>query len=64
MFDRPCHNAFYKMCLKACSQWRKIEDRLEDDERCSRLEKIDRLIGFEVSNFHQGVHVATLEFFF
>lgn len=27
--------------------WRKIQDRLEDDERCSRLEKIDRLIIFQ-----------------
>jgi pre-mRNA-processing factor 40 len=35
------------MCLKAGTQWRKIQDRLEDDDRCSCLEKIDRLIGFE-----------------
>jgi len=39
------------MCFKAGTQWRKIQDRLEDDDRCSCLEKIDRLIGFEVSNF-------------
>lgn len=31
------------------SQWRKVQDRLEDDERCSRLEKIDRLEIFQVS---------------
>uniref|UniRef100_A0A1J3DVY8 Pre-mRNA-processing protein 40A n=1 Tax=Noccaea caerulescens TaxID=107243 RepID=A0A1J3DVY8_NOCCA len=43
------YRKFLETCdyIKACSQWRKIEDRLEDDERCSRLEKIDRLIGFE-----------------
>lgn len=29
------------------SQWRKVQDRLEDDERCSRLEKIDRLLSFQ-----------------
>lgn len=29
------------------SQWRKVQDRLEDDERCSRLEKIDRLIAYQ-----------------
>lgn len=35
--------------LKANTQWRKVQDRLEDDERCSRLEKIDRLEIFQVS---------------
>lgn len=29
------------------SQWRKVQDRLEDDERCSRLEKLDRLLIFQ-----------------
>ncbi|XP_074279209.1 pre-mRNA-processing protein 40A isoform X2 [Silene latifolia] len=27
--------------------WRKVQDRLEDDERCSRLDKIDRLEIFQ-----------------
>ncbi|KAL5780053.1 hypothetical protein ACOSQ2_010790 [Xanthoceras sorbifolium] len=45
--------AEYKKFLESCefikvnSQWRKVQDRLEDDERCSRLEKIDRLIIFQ-----------------
>lgn len=30
------------------TQWRKVQDRLEDDERCSRLDKIDRLEIFQV----------------
>lgn len=34
--------------LQASSQWRKVQDRLEADERCSRLEKIDRLEIFQV----------------
>ncbi|KAF8410256.1 hypothetical protein HHK36_002781 [Tetracentron sinense] len=40
---------FLESCdfIKANSQWRKIQDRLEDDERCSRLEKIDRLDIFQ-----------------
>lgn len=33
--------------IKATSQWRKVQDRLEVDERCSRLEKIDRLEIFQ-----------------
>ncbi|KAM3378322.1 hypothetical protein P3S68_010735 [Capsicum galapagoense] len=33
--------------IKASSQWRKVQDRLETDERCSRLEKIDRLEIFQ-----------------
>ncbi|XVE93531.1 hypothetical protein REPUB_Repub01dG0202700 [Reevesia pubescens] len=33
--------------IKANSQWRKVQDRLETDERCSRLEKIDRLEIFQ-----------------
>ncbi|KAL7227445.1 hypothetical protein ACSBR1_022322 [Camellia fascicularis] len=40
---------FLKSCdfITASSQWRKVQDRLEDDERCSRLEKIDRLEIFQ-----------------
>ncbi|PHT74953.1 hypothetical protein T459_22230 [Capsicum annuum] len=36
---------FLKSCdfIKASSQWQKVQDRLETDERRSRLEKIDRL---------------------
>ncbi|CAI9115989.1 OLC1v1017023C1 [Oldenlandia corymbosa var. corymbosa] len=39
----------YRQYLETCgfvkvdSQWRKVQDLLEDDERCSRLDKIDRL---------------------
>ncbi|XP_047338831.1 pre-mRNA-processing protein 40A-like isoform X2 [Impatiens glandulifera] len=40
---------YLKSCdfIKASSQWRKVQDRLEADERCSRLEKIDRLDIFQ-----------------
>ncbi|XP_047262098.1 pre-mRNA-processing protein 40B-like [Capsicum annuum] len=40
---------FLKSCdfIKASSQWRKVQDRLETDERCSRLEKIYRLEIFQ-----------------
>ncbi|KAK9269905.1 hypothetical protein L1049_025478 [Liquidambar formosana] len=40
---------FLESCdfIKANSQWRKVQDRLEDDERCLRLEKIDRLLVFQ-----------------
>ncbi|CAA3024518.1 pre-mRNA-processing 40A-like isoform X1 [Olea europaea subsp. europaea] len=40
---------FLKSCdfIKASSQWRKVQDRLEADERCSRLEKIERLEIFQ-----------------
>ncbi|CAI9104234.1 OLC1v1002866C1 [Oldenlandia corymbosa var. corymbosa] len=40
---------FLKTCdfITASSQWRKVQDRLEADERCSRLEKIDRLELFQ-----------------
>ncbi|KAK2968921.1 hypothetical protein RJ640_018613, partial [Escallonia rubra] len=40
---------FLKSCdfIKASSQWRKVQDRLETDERCLRLEKIDRLEIFQ-----------------
>ncbi|KAI4295461.1 hypothetical protein L6164_035507 [Bauhinia variegata] len=33
--------------IKACTQWRKVQDRLEADERCSRLEKFDRMEIFQ-----------------
>ena len=33
--------------MQANSQWRKVQDRLEDDKRCSSLEKIDCLLIFQ-----------------
>ncbi|XP_074560461.1 pre-mRNA-processing protein 40A-like, partial [Curcuma longa] len=33
--------------IKSNSQWRKVQDHLEGDERCYRLEKIDRLEIFQ-----------------
>ncbi|CAK7347390.1 unnamed protein product [Dovyalis caffra] len=43
------YRKFLESCdfIKANSQWRKIQDRLEDDERCLRLEKLDRLLIFQ-----------------
>ncbi|KAJ0971136.1 hypothetical protein J5N97_019095 [Dioscorea zingiberensis] len=43
------YRAFLESCdfIKANSQWRKVQDRLENDQRCSRLEKIDRLQIFQ-----------------
>ncbi|XP_039043048.1 pre-mRNA-processing protein 40A-like isoform X1 [Hibiscus syriacus] len=43
------YRKFLESCdfIKSNSQWRKVQDRLEDDERCSRLEKIDRLLIFQ-----------------
>ncbi|XWS21317.1 hypothetical protein CRYUN_Cryun30bG0045300 [Craigia yunnanensis] len=43
------YRKFLESCdfIKANSQWRKVQDRLEDDERCSCLEKIDRLLIFQ-----------------
>lgn len=43
------YKAFLRSCdfIKANSQWRKLHDRLEVDERCLRLEKLDRLKIFE-----------------
>ncbi|KAL0454317.1 UNVERIFIED_CONTAM: Pre-processing protein 40A [Sesamum latifolium] len=40
---------FLKSCdfVKASSQWRKVQNRLEADERCSRLEKVERLEIFQ-----------------
>ncbi|GAB2292112.1 hypothetical protein Dimus_026364 [Dionaea muscipula] len=43
------YRKFLESCefIKANSQWRKVQDRLEADERCSRLDKIDRLEMFQ-----------------
>lgn len=43
------YRKFLESCdfIKANAHWRKVQDRLEDDERCSRLEKLDRLLIFE-----------------
>ncbi|KAF2950542.1 pre-mRNA-processing protein 40A isoform X2 [Oryza sativa Japonica Group] len=43
------YRAFLESCefIKTSTQWRKVQERLEDDERCSRLEKIDRLEIFQ-----------------
>ncbi|KAJ6842494.1 pre-mRNA-processing protein 40A isoform X1 [Iris pallida] len=43
------YRSFLESCdfIKVNSQWRKVQDRLEDDERCSRLEKFDRLQIFQ-----------------
>ncbi|XP_071724336.1 LOW QUALITY PROTEIN: pre-mRNA-processing protein 40B-like [Rutidosis leptorrhynchoides] len=40
---------FLESCdfIKTNTQWRKVQDRLEGDERCSRLEKMDRLDIFQ-----------------
>ncbi|KAJ0024473.1 hypothetical protein Pint_08612 [Pistacia integerrima] len=51
--DQRRNIAEYRKFLESCdfikvnSQWRKVQDRLEDDERCSRLEKLDRLLIFQ-----------------
>lgn len=43
------YRKFLESCdfITASSQWRKIKDRLEADQRCSRLETIDRLKIFQ-----------------
>ncbi|PWA46079.1 pre-mRNA-processing protein 40A [Artemisia annua] len=43
------YRQFLETCglIKVDTQWRKVQDRLEDDERCSRLEKFDRLEIFQ-----------------
>ncbi|CAB4266162.1 unnamed protein product [Prunus armeniaca] len=43
------YRKFLESCdfIKVNSQWRKVQDRLEDDERCLRLEKLDRLLIFQ-----------------
>ncbi|XP_021776167.1 pre-mRNA-processing protein 40A-like [Chenopodium quinoa] len=40
---------FLESCdfIKANSQWRKVKDRLEDDQRCSRLDAMDQLKIFQ-----------------
>ncbi|XP_075496106.1 pre-mRNA-processing protein 40A isoform X2 [Primulina tabacum] len=40
---------FLEACsfIKVDSQWRKVQDLLEDDEKCTRLDKIDRLDIFQ-----------------
>ncbi|KAI3504909.1 hypothetical protein L1887_26695 [Cichorium endivia] len=47
--NRLEYRNFLENCgfVKVDTQWRKVKDRLEDDERCSRLEKIDRLEIFQ-----------------
>ncbi|KAJ4848786.1 hypothetical protein Tsubulata_025770 [Turnera subulata] len=51
--DHRRNLAEYKKFLESCeyikvnSPWRKVQDRLEDDERCLRLEKLDRLLVFQ-----------------
>uniref|UniRef100_A0A1J3JQF4 Pre-mRNA-processing protein 40B n=1 Tax=Noccaea caerulescens TaxID=107243 RepID=A0A1J3JQF4_NOCCA len=51
--DRKQNIIEYRSFLEACnfikpnSQWRKVQDRLVVDERCSRLEKIDQLEIFQ-----------------
>jgi hypothetical protein len=37
----------FSVC-QANTQWRKVADRLEVDERCTRLSKTDRLDVFQV----------------
>ncbi|KAM7280753.1 hypothetical protein ACFE04_007887 [Oxalis oulophora] len=43
------YRKFLESCdfIKVSSPWRKVQDRLEDDERCLCLEKIDRLLIFQ-----------------
>ncbi|KAH9695057.1 pre-mRNA-processing protein 40A [Citrus sinensis] len=43
------YRKFLESCdfIKANTQWRKVQDRLEADERCSRLDKMDRLEIFQ-----------------
>ncbi|KAF6159715.1 hypothetical protein GIB67_029973 [Kingdonia uniflora] len=43
------YRKFLESCdfIKANSQWRKVQNRLEDDERCLRLEKFERLEIFQ-----------------
>ncbi|KAK2977685.1 hypothetical protein RJ640_006025, partial [Escallonia rubra] len=47
--NRVEYRKFLETCglIKVDTQWRKVQDRLEDDERCSRLEKFDRLEIFQ-----------------
>ncbi|KAI3673052.1 hypothetical protein L6452_39162 [Arctium lappa] len=47
--NRKAFIEFLKSCdfITASSQWRKVQDRLEADESCLRLEKVDRLEIFQ-----------------
>nr|XP_043607467.1 pre-mRNA-processing protein 40A-like [Erigeron canadensis] len=47
--NRKDYIEFLKSCdfITASSQWRRVQDRLEADESCLRLEKIDRLEIFQ-----------------
>ncbi|GFZ10139.1 pre-mRNA-processing protein 40A [Actinidia rufa] len=47
--NRLEYRQFLETCgfIKVNTQWRKVQDRLEDDERCSRLEKFDRFEIFQ-----------------
>ncbi|GFZ16863.1 pre-mRNA-processing protein 40B [Actinidia rufa] len=51
--ERKWNRREYLNLLRSCdfitasSQWRKVQDRLEADERCSRLDKIGRLEVFQ-----------------
>lgn len=47
-----CWNYTDRSPPQASTQWRKVQDRLEADERCSRLEKMDRLEIFQVIFLH------------
>ena len=47
-FICQCSTDLLLSLIQASTQWRKVQDRLEADERCSRLEKIDRLEIFQV----------------
>lgn len=43
------YRKFLESCdfIKAGTQWRKVLDRLEEDERCARLNKTDRMDAFQ-----------------
>ncbi|XP_057527372.1 pre-mRNA-processing protein 40A-like isoform X1 [Amaranthus tricolor] len=43
------YRKFLESCdfIKATSQWRRVKDRLEGDQRCSRLDKMDQLKIFQ-----------------
>nr|GEW53715.1 pre-mRNA-processing protein 40A-like isoform X1 [Tanacetum cinerariifolium] len=47
--NRKEYIEFLKSCdfITASSQWRRVQDRLETNESCSRLEKLDRLEIFQ-----------------
>ncbi|CAI0464435.1 unnamed protein product [Linum tenue] len=43
------YRKFLESCdfIKVNSQWRKVQDRLEDDETCLRIEKLERLLIYQ-----------------